>query len=487
MKLNRVTEILANWPLRKGNLHQRLAAAIEDAIRQGNFLPGTRLPAERSLAKSLAVSRTTVLTAYNHLRTAGWLESRSGSGTWVSRKTAAAARASMQGEVIAGSPMLNLLSIRESGAIDFAVTTTEPLAGFPLESFELPRELHRAILLERNYLPFGLPMLRDAVARRYSKLGLPTTSDEVLITTGAQQAISLITSLYVQRGDPILVENPTYFGALEVFRFAGARMMPVEISAPGHISADSLRKRILTTHPRLIYLTPTHQNPTGATMPAAHRREAARLCGEYAVPLMEDEVLAEMTFDGKRSNPIAQYAEGATVLTIGSLSKLFCPGIRVGWIRGPVSVIGRLAKVKSMTDLGSALLTQAIGAQLLSEIDRAVTLRRQELVSKMRLVSGLLRNDLHDWEFDEPSGGLCLWVRIPNGDARALSQVALRHQVGVAAGNLFSVDNSYTEFLRIPFVLDNQFLAQGIERLARAWRELSGFVSHRDSSYAMIV
>jgi DNA-binding transcriptional MocR family regulator len=487
MKSKQVTNILGNWSLGRGTLHHRLAVAIVDAIHQGNFLPGTKLPAERSMATALAVSRTTVLNAYNTLRAAGWLESRPGSGTWVNRAGAIAARASTQSGVIARSPLLHLLSVRDSGAIDFAVTSTGPIPGFPPDAFDLPAELRQSLLAERSYLPFGLPMLRDAIALHYSKLGLPTIPDEILVTTGGQQAISLAIALYVQRGDPVLVENPTYFGALEAFRFAGARMAPINIPGSRHIVPDVLKKRILTTHPRLIYLTPSYQNPTGACMPQASRRDVARICSDYGVPLIEDDCLAEITFERKRIPPIAAEGDGENILTVGCLSKLFCPGIRVGWIRAAVPVIARLVRVKTAMDLGSPLLTQAIGAQFLSEMDKAVELRRKELTKKLRLAAEILRREVPDWEFEEPSGGLCLWIRIPNGDARTLAQVALRHRVGVASGNLFSIDDGFADFLRIPFVLGEDEIALGIERLAESWREVNGVKRSGEDRYSVVI
>ena len=243
MKPDRLTELLSTWSAHTGPLHTRLSQALESLITEGSLLPGVRLPAERVLAKSLGVSRTTVVSSYNTLREAGWLESRGGSGTWVSRKQAATARSWSHSGVVARGSMLTLLQGDNSALIDLAIATTEPLAEMvKLASIRAQEEISR-LIAQRNYMPFGLTSLRQAIASFYASTGLPTAMDQILVTSGAQQAISLITSLFVHRGDPVLVENPTYFGALECFRFAGARLVPLAVTKD-HVKPELLRRRI---------------------------------------------------------------------------------------------------------------------------------------------------------------------------------------------------------------------------------------------------
>jgi DNA-binding transcriptional MocR family regulator len=486
MTVNELFDVLAGWANGQGALHERLAAGITEAIRQGNLLPATRMPSERVLAKSLAVSRTTVLTAYNNLRAAGWLESRAGSGTWVRRATAINARAQTRAGVLSRISLLNLLVAEGSGAIDFGAATTMPLTTLPEGSFALPDEQLRLLLQERDYMPFGLPVLRDRIAKMYSKLGAKTSAEQVLITTGAQQAISLITALYVQRGDPVLVEDPTFFGALDVFRFAGARTAPLAVG-PNHIAVNTLRNRILTVSPRLLYVTPTFQNPTGAKMAESSRQGLAELVSEFQIPTIEDETLAEMVLESSRPRPVAAYGGGENVLTIGSLSKLFCAGLRVGWIRGSAAQIGRLARIKSSMDLGSALLPQAIGAQLLTYLDAAVELRRAELLAKRDLVERYLTDCLPDWTYARPIGGLSFWVQLPHGDAATFAQIALRRHVAIAHGNLFSASGSYPRHLRIPFLLDAEALKTGMTKLNEVWREMSSTDVKLGSASTMII
>jgi DNA-binding transcriptional MocR family regulator len=472
MKAERLAELLSTWSAHSGPLHSRLSSALEELIRQGTLLPGVRLPAERALAKSLTVSRSTIISSYNKLRETGWLESRSGSGTWVSRKQASAARSRAHSGVVSRGSMLNLLQVDNPALIDLAIATTEPLAEMVTAATVRAHEEIGHLIAQRNYMPFGVTSLRQAIASFYNATGMPTTIDQILVTTGAQQAISLITALFVHRGDPVLVESPTYFGALECFRFVGARLFPLAVTKE-HVVPEILRRRISAVQPRLVYLSPTCQNPTGAIMPTPARRQIATDASEHQVPIIEDETLADLLFRGGRPPSVASYSPDALVLTIGSLSKLICSALRVGWIRGPAPLVSRLARLKSATDMGSCLISQAIASELFSDVPRAMAIRAAELRSKRDLVIAILRSQQMPFQFVRPDGGMSLWVKLPGIDTHQLAQAALRHHVTIVPGNLFSADESHTEFFRIPFLLDIESLRTGVDHLMAACWNLS--------------
>jgi DNA-binding transcriptional MocR family regulator len=471
MKAAMLAQQIGNWTERRGPLHERLATALEDAIRVGVLPPQMRLPAERVLADALALSRTTVVTAYNRLRADGWLESRSGSGTWVCAGRATAAHRKAQAAALDRSGLINLLSIDDKETVDLAVGTPMPLSSLPSELYTVSPELQQAFLVERNYMPHGYPPLREAVARLYRRQGIATEANQILVTSGAQQAIALVTALLVQRGDTVIVETPTYFGALDAFRLAGARTVGVPLKDL-HVDPAVLRDRVIAHGPRLVYVTPTHHNPTSAVMPAASRRAIAQLARELGIVVVEDGTLADTTIDGPSPPPpLAVHAPEEAVLTIGSMSKLYWAGLRVGWLRGPVAIIRQLARIKSAWDLGSALAPQAVSAQLLAAIDEARRLRARQLEARRNLLVSLLADRIPEWRFDTPSGGLFLWVRLPGVDARVFAQCAARLHVAVSPGPLFSVEDGHVEFLRVPFLLDEPQLRLGTERLASAWRE----------------
>jgi len=252
------------------------------------------------------------------------------------------------------------------------------------------------------------------------------------------------------------------------------------------VAPEVLARKIAAVRPRLVYLTPTWQNPTGATMPTHARQQIARDAEQHEVPIVEDETLADMTIRGSKPPLIASYSTTAPILSVGALSKLMCSGIRIGWIRGPVPLMMRLAKLKSSADLGSSLVTQAIATELFSRIGEARALRAVELRGKRDLVVEMIRSRGLDWSFEEPQGGMSLWLRLPQTDTQMLVQTALRHGVTIAPGNRFSVDESHGEFLRLPFLLHRESLAVGVERLIAAWRELTGTRASQPAECAMV-
>jgi DNA-binding transcriptional MocR family regulator len=473
MQANDLARHLGAWSVGKGALQQKLAAALMQAVRGGTLHPGVRLPSERLLARALTVSRTTVVAAYDALRESGWLESRLGSGTWISRTSpaVAAARGAAPPHAMTARALMGLLTNREEDdLIDFALGSPMPLEDFPVERFTLPAEEYTVLVRDRFYYPLGLPALRQAVAEYYGKAGLATRPDQVLVTNGAQHAIALCAALYLERGDPALVEDPAYFGALDAFRAAGARISALAVGPEG-VQPAVLRDRIIATAARLVYLTPTFQNPSGAVMPRTARREVARIAAEFGVPIIDDGTISDLILDGVPPAPVASHAPDAPVITIGSLSKLMWPGLRVGWVRAPEPVVERLARLKSALDLGSPLLTQAIAARLLGAVDEARRLRRAQLRPRRDLAAVLLREHLPDWTFRTPSGGVFLWVKLPSGDSREYAQVALRNRVVVLPGPLMSASEQNAGFLRLPFLAESETLRAGIRRLAAAWRE----------------
>jgi DNA-binding transcriptional MocR family regulator len=473
MEVQSLVRHLGSWPLGKGALQQKLTRALIQTVRNGYLIPGSRLPSERALAQALRLSRTTVVAAYDALREAGWFESRSGSGTWVCAGSpgVAAARSSARAAALNESPLVRLLRPQQDeDCLDFALGTPLPLDELPMDLFTIPPADYAALIRDNHYYPQGMPALRQAIARMYSQDGLETQEDQVLITNGSQAAITLCTALYVQRGDSVLVEDPSFFGALDAFRTAGARISILPTETDG-VRPAAVRDRIRSTAARLVYLTPTFQNPTGCVMPAAARKELGRIVSESGVPLIDDGALAELVIEGSAPPPVAAFAPQAPILTIGSLSKLVCPGLRVGWVRAPAWMIERLTRLRSSLDLASPLLTQAIAVRLVDELNQLRRLRREQLRPRRDLLAALLRKHLPEWRFRVPPGGLFFWVKLPRGDSRELAQVALRHGVILFPGPNASAVGRFESFLRIPFLAAPDTLLTGVRCLSAAWKE----------------
>ncbi len=461
---------LGPWGEGDGATYRRLAAALRTAIRRGDVGPGERLPAERVLARLLAVSRTTVVAAYDVLRQENWLESRQGSGTRVC--SGGGGDREIPPEDGSGSfrghPVYRGLIEGSGGTIEF-LGAHLPGADFLVRDLAaVDRRALAQLTRTPGYLPMGLPALRRAIAVYLSGRGLPTAEEQVLVTCGAQQAIAIAGAAFLRRGDAVVLENPTYLSAIDIFTSLGARLTPVEVGREG-ARVETLREIAIKTAPRLLYLMPTFQNPTGALMPERQRRAVARLARELAIPLVEDNTLADLSLGATPPPPLASFEPKAPILTVGSLSKLFWGGLRIGWIRASEDLLSRIAKRKIMADLGGSLLSQLSAVRLFEKVDQVREMRRRQMRERLDWLVKLLARHLPGWTWAPPAGGLSLWVRLPGGNADEFAQVALRHGVSVVPGSLASSDGSFSDHLRLPFVLDREPMEEGVRRLGRAW------------------
>lgn len=441
-----------------GPLYRRLAGRIRDAARQGEVGTGSRLPSERVLARELGLSRTTVIAAYRLLRDEGLLESVHGSGTRVIGSVGPAVPVSDM------SPS-KLPPQWADGVIDCAGSAIPGgLAGVPDDALNVTAGDLRALAESVDYAPLGLPSLRAAIAARYTALGRGTSADEILVTSGAQQAIDLVFTLFGRDGGTIITENPTYAGALDSARAAGANVIGLPVDAEG-LKIRALREALGRPRVRLIYLMTTCHNPTGTIMSATRRYDIARLAETAGTAIADDTTLADLAFD-------ARPATNATV-TIGSLSKLFWEGLRVGWIRAPGHLISRLARLKTVADLGTSHLPQLLATRLLPVVDEARTDRRRDLTERLDLLSGLLRVHLPTWSWTRPHGGPFLWIRLPHGDAEVFARLALENGVRVLPGAGTSPDGAFSDHLRVSYTADPSDLRRAAERLRRAWTAFS--------------
>jgi DNA-binding transcriptional MocR family regulator len=451
-------------------MYRLLAESLQRLILRGEIPAGTQLPAERHFAQLLAVSRTTVQSAYDLLRKEEWVESRTGSGTWV--RPVSGARSWQRGDTFFGSlkrsSMFDPLLRREQSLVDLSMPGSGDPKGIPYNAYSLPEHEIARLLEQQGYAPYGLPALRQAIANRYTQEGLPTTEDQILVTSGAQQAISLVASLYLQRGDNVLIENPTFVGAIDAFRAMGSRLVPVPIEG-ARLRVELLPGLVKAHIPQLIYVTPTCQNPTGVVYSEDDRRELVRVAAEHRVPLLEDNTRFDLVLKGPDPSFLAAYAEDAPVITVGSMSKLFWAGLRVGWLRAPQPVIARLARLKIVADLGTSLIPQAIAVRLFDHMDAIKARRREELLESLALMTDLMQEHLPTWMWSPPAGGPFLWVQLPWPDAQEFAQMALRHGTLVTPGITMSVDGSHTSYLRLPYFLDRELLHEGVTRLSEAW------------------
>lgn len=464
--------VLGDWSAGSGPLHLRIAGAVRDAIESGALLPGRRLPSERQLADQLAVSRTTVVAAYDRLRGEGLLVSRRGSGTRVSLE--ARPRREFTAAVPEGhtTSIVRRLITGQKDVISLAIPDWDDSAGIGQAVRETVESDLKELLSGTGYQPRGLLTLREAVADSYTRAGLPTSTDQILVTNGAHPAVLLATQLYVRPGVSVVVENPSWPGYLDIFTNAGAQLVGVPLDDEG-IDAVQLDRTLAERPPAFVYVMPTYQNPTGILMSQARRQALARITARHRVPVIEDHSYIGLAHGDAPPLPIAAYgAPQAEVLTVGSLDNAVWRGLRVGWLRASADIIDSLTYRKSLIDLGGPLLDHAIAARLLRRHGWPMTTRSAELSNRLDVLEELLRDRLPGWRWRRPDGGIALWVTLPRPNATAYAQLALRHGVEVLPGPALDATGRDDTHIRVPFTQPSHVAAEFVDRLALAWAQL---------------
>ncbi|KAA9086844.1 MocR-like transcription factor YczR [Microbacterium radiodurans] len=440
-----------------GGWHTREPAyeALADGIRllclDNRIAARTLLPAERALAQTLRVSRTTVASAYASLRASGHITSIRGSGSLT------LPQAPRGGGTVLTAP----------GSID--LQQASPAAWPGLAGIIAETAADAATLVARSgYDTLGSRRLRAAVAQRYSDRGLETAADQILVTTGAQSAIHLLAEVLVAPGDRVLVETPTYPHAAEAFRSAGARLVAVPVTTDDGWDLGRAAEAMTRTRPRLAYLMPTLQNPTGRSMSDAEEQAIQRAAADSGTLLLTDDTTSELFFTG--SAPL-RFA-GDDAVRIGSLGKTVWGGLRVGWVRADAATIRRLHGARPPRDLGTPELEQAIAIRLVERMPEILPQRGSLLAAGHDALRRGLERELPSWTVPQVAGGVSLWVGLPDPLSSALVMSARADGVYLTAGPRFAVDGGYENRLRIPFTAPPADLERAVELLARVWERV---------------
>jgi DNA-binding transcriptional MocR family regulator len=457
-----VARLLGDWRSARPD-YVSLAAAIRLLVLDGRLPLRTWLPGERELAVALGTSRTTTAAAYAALRDEGFLASRRGSGSWTRLP---ADRTGTLPEAVTGGAEIDL---------GFAATAAPERAlhrALAAATAELPRHLPGP-----GYDALGLRVLRSAIAAHLTRRGAPTAPEQVLVTAGAQHALALVLRVLAGPGDRVLVDHPTYPNALDAIRAAGARPVPVALTPDGW-DLEMLAATLRQAAPRLAYVIADHHNPTGLTLSADDRERAVALARATRTPLVVDETLAELVLDedAPAPTPLAAHDD---VIAIGSMSKAYWAGLRIGWIRAAAPLVQRLAQARATIDLSSPVVEQLIATELLADPDAVLLPHRAALRARRDALAAALRTTLPGWSFELPRGGLSLWVELDAPRSSALAAVAIQHGVRLAAGPRFGVDGAFERFLRLPYTLPEPRLAEAVERIALAWHAVAAGTARR--------
>lgn len=454
---------LGNWRTSSlsGPAYLGLADAIRLLIVDGRLPVGARYPSERALADALRVSRTTVTAAYAQLREDGYLNARRGA-----RSTTALPHS---------APTAGAGPIARTGTLSLADAAPSAPAAATLEAFSRAAQRLAPHLHDIGIELTGVTELRQAIAERYCARGLPTEPDEIIVTTGALHAINLVLATYVRPGDRVLIEQPTYHGAISLIAASGARPVPVSMTDDGW-ELDAVQAAMRQLAPNLAYLIVDNHNPTGQSLPAAGRERLARIISETRTRTIIDETICDIWLDDPLPPPLASYLESRRdlVITVGSMSKSFWGGLRVGWIRAERSTLAAIAAVRPTIDLGTAIVEQLASADLLRQADTVLPARRDLLRARRELVSSLLQEQLPDWTASPCHGGMSMWMRLPAPMSSALSAAASRMGLVIPAGPRFGVDGTLERFIRVPFTQPEERLHESVAVLTQAWRSVTG-------------
>ncbi|MFJ6579488.1 PLP-dependent aminotransferase family protein [Streptomyces sp. NPDC091368] len=320
----------------------------------------------------------------------------------------------------------------------------------------------------------GDPELRTAVAARLSARGLPTDADDLLVTTGSQQALTLLTTALVEPGSVVLVEDPCYLAALQTFGFAGARVVPVPTDDQGLVP-EALEEIAVREKATLLYIVPTFQNPTGRTLPAERRHAVAEAAARHGFWIIEDDPYGELRYDGERVPAIAADPAAAdrTVL-LGSFSKVMAPGLRLGHLRAPAGLRRACVIAKQAADLHTSTIDQAAAARYLrdSDLDAHVAVMRSAYQERRdAMLEGLPAALPEGSRWNRPEGGMFIWATLPAGyDATALLQTAVGHEVAYVPGAPFFCGEPDPGAMRLSFTTHSaEEIREGLRRLAKSF------------------
>src|SRR3954471_14118211 len=439
-------------------VYRQIVTLLEDGIGRGAIPSGQRLPPERDLAAALKISRATVVSAYRELEARGLVRGYVGRGTFVSaRPDAASAPFAWRGKIAASALQASETTVRDlvRAAADpqlISVAAGVPaLDNFPVEAFK--RAMTHVLSTQadaawRHGPTEGLQRFREVLAHRFG--GEP---EHILVLAGAQQGLDLLARCLIDPGDAVVIDRPGYLGAIQTFRNAGARLVGWDIAGA---DTDELEELLLRYRPKLIYTNPTHQNPTGVTMPIRTRRELLDLAERYRVPIVEDDTYRDLAFTGPPPPPSLFTLDEAhtVVIRINSFSKMLAPGLRLGWISAVRPIVDQLALIKQQIDPHTQNLSQLVICELVEQgvLDRHLSVLKAEHRRRRDAMVHALRQQVPaaQLRFSVPDGGMYLWCELPPTiRARVVQDHALRDSVMVLTGDPFYVDQGGDHQLRI--------------------------------------
>lgn len=476
---------------------------VRDMIFSGILPADTLLPPERSLAKELEVNRSTVIKAYQELKADGLVDSHVGKGTVVLSHTVK--KTALPDSYINPLPWYQFFTdsinagtdniigdimamTGDSGIISFA-------GGIPASNLypvEILKTIQTELFTTANQELFlhspveGYYPLRESISHLLRQRQIAASPKDVVVLSGSQQGLDFAARIFIRPGDTVLVEEPTFFGAIQIFRSAGARVIGVPIDQEG-MRTDVLEALLVRHKPKFIYTLPTFQNPSGISMSLERRYQLLNLAYQYQLPILEDDPYGELYYDRPPYPPLKALDRHGYVIYLSTFSKTLFLGLRVGWVSGPPQVLAKFAHLKQLTDLHVNTPAQFLLDEFIRRgyYEKHITLVRQEYSARRdAMLKALEKYKVSGTKWDKPEGGYYIWCRLPDNIIR-YKLVANAGSRGVVflPGEAFYPDGTQGDTrIRLNYTFTNQEQIQtGIKYLMQAVRETTSLDDNQES------
>ena len=442
--------------------YEQLVCELSGLIRAGTFAPGERLPSVRKLKQQKKISATTILQAYRLLEDQGLVEAKPQSGFYVRPQIFMQPNRPRLTEPRSNPCEVDISDFLLEFFDSVSCSSIVPLGAAIPAGDLLPREKiygflaaaarSKAVDPKHYVCPRGIRPLRHQIARRVYPRGVNLTDDDIMITCGATEAITLCLSAVAKAGDVIAVESPTYFGTLQIIECLGMRALEIPTCPTEGIQVTSLERIMQHNDIKAVLVQPSFHNPLGCVMPEADRADLVALCTRHQVPIIEDDLYGELSFEAPPPDLLKKHDRDGWVLTCSSFSKTLTPELRIGWVAP-----GRFFRQVQRAKLGHSLATAIPQQQAIAEFmrkggyDHAIRrMRRVFCASLSRAIQAIGEWFPPETKATRPLGGFVLWVELPaEVNAMCLYREALDRGVSIAPGRLFSANDQYNNHIRL--------------------------------------
>lgn len=466
-------------------LYLQISDLIVGEIQNHNLPVGTKLPPERELAALFTVSRTTAINAYRHLEQLGLVKTKVGSGTYVDES------GSSPNQDIYGVPWNQLFTsypqspsssvLRELVSTAVSVDNISLAAGMPDPDYYPTKtlsDLFKTNVDCLNKADFGhIPTegynpLRQNIAKMLDAKEITVTPNNIAVLSGSQQGLYLLSKVLLEPGDYVIVESPTFIGAIQVFQNAGARILTLPASGP--FPFQLMEDFLIRYRPKMFYIMPTFHNPNGRVLPMEDRKQLLELASRHRLVIIEDDPYSELYYDTKPPLSLKSLDTYGGVVYLNTFSKILFPGLRTGYIAAHPALINRIALEKQYNDLHSNNISQWLINLYLEAGHLPIHLAnvRKEYKKRRNIaVKAIQRFCGDNIEFSIPEGGYYLWCKLHNSvKSRALLHEAKKYGVSFVCGQAFYANPTSDNELRLSFVnYKESILIEGIKRLAKAF------------------